>query len=187
MEREQLDELADDLDEGDLYYLQQKVYDIDLEQLKEKIQHQAEDADEIFAEMTREGYYRQEIEISPHLSATFRTISSQAHDNAVSFAAERSELKADYGRKLARRRLAYSIIGYNDKQVGDEIDRSLYDIQLEGNDPMESLEEVADKAYSNLQVMPDPLFNRLSQAFGVWETVVDEQVNEADQADMAKK
>lgn len=188
IDREFLDELSEQIEQGELYYLQQQVHNVDLEALKEKLASQVDSAEDIFAEMTREGYYAQEVEISPNLSATFRTIPSKAQDDAMDYAVDRAEgNKAKYGRILARRRLAYALVSYNGRTIGDQLDRSLYDIQLEGNDPMEIIEGLADKSYEILKIIPDHLGTRLSQAFGVWEKIVDEIIKEADHVELAKK
>lgn len=185
-----LDRLTEHISENNGYYLQrklqQKLYQVDADQLREKLKGQIDDAEDIFAQLTKDMYYDQEVEISPHLIAHFRTIPSKAQDQAMEYARENSVTNNEYGRLLARRRLAYGLISQNDHTVSEPIDRSLYDILADGKNPVELLEGLADNALDTLDSMPETLVSRLSQSFGIWEEIVTKRIKETDHTEAVK-
>lgn len=186
IDQEFLDKLANEMEEGHLHYLQDQMYIVNTEELREKLQNQVGDAEDIFAQMTRRGMYSQEVEVSPHLSATFRTITSKAQDECMSYAREHATTKNEYGRLLARRRLSYSLIEQNDQVISEPIDVPLFELNSPDSDPMDVLKENADNAIDKLNVLPDTLVNRLSQSFGVWEKIVTSRIQEAEVAETVK-
>lgn len=184
---ELLDRLAEEMEEAHLYYLQNQMYQVNTEELREKLKGQIDDTEEIFADMTRMGFYQQEVEISPHLHATFRTITSKAQDQALEYARENASTNQEHARMLSRRRLAYALVSQNDKEIAEPINKPLFELSMgDDADPIDMLSASADKAMEVLGMMPENLVSRLSQAFGVWEKLVTSRIQEADASETVK-
>jgi hypothetical protein len=188
--REYLNDLARYISVPQIQYLQDKVTGIKREGLRKTIAEQVEDASEIFDAMSEKQYYEQRIDLGQGLSIMCRTLASFCQDESYVFAREKTGNSENYGRVVAKRRLAYGVTSINGNAITKTpITGSYIDFQMMSKD--ESLEshmkQLADKAYRIIDTMPEVMINRVSEAYGMWESVVYERINGIDSLDETVK
>lgn len=143
-----------------------------LKKVKEDIEKQTVDAQEIFKQYTKNMFVEQEIKINEHLKVTFRTLAPFCVDEAIDYAADFDTVVMKQ-RALPRRRLAYGLIAVNGEVVGHEPPNESYAVALSAGAAKtlkESLSERADKVWEYLEV--NFMADKISEAFGMWETTV---------------
>ena len=174
---EQLDDLAEVLTLEDLYYIQRKMEQIRGTEFREKIDSQVDDAAEIMAQMTSDGYYDKTIELSPSLRVTFRSISSGFLDDAIEEAASEADDDRSRTRLQNRWRLAYGFLDRNGDPVGEiPFSGSLYEL-----DDVDQIHATAKGRFREISLMPDVLVRRLTEAVNNFDSVLYDRINYVDQ------
>ena len=185
--QEFLDDLAIKLNPDHIVYLQDQVSGQNIAELEKRIRAQLETAEEIFDMMSLNQYYEQEIEVLPKMKVKFRTLTPSADDDALSFAWQGTKTEVDYQRRLNRRRLAYGLREINSTRLSiDKVDGSYFEFMLVDPEFTNKLKEIADEAYSKINIMPTMQVEQLSIAFGVWEKAVYESVRGENAFELAK-
>ncbi len=176
-----LEEIAEELSMSEIQALQYLKGDSYLLGIREKIEGQAPDVEEIVSQYTQNQYVQQTIEIMPGLDVTFRTLAPQCMDEALDFAMQHKSKSSDaMSRILARRRLSYALIDVNGEPLGKmPVEGSYFSMMnADAEKFKENLREFADSVYENLCYYG--LSEKISEAFGTWENVIFSRLNGID-------
>lgn len=186
LERDDLETLAQELHPDDIRVLQDIQQQSQSEEIHTVLEDQMEDASEVIAKITTDGYYRQTIDINDVFkNITLRTIPSFAQDEALQFAREEADSNVTYSRLYARRRLAYAIVEFRDEPIGNRIAQSKYDFEAGGF--KDEINDSREKAYGRLLDYPDNVTLKLSEIFGVWENMLKDLYSDIDLDETVKK
>lgn len=188
--RDFLKGLASKMSAADMYQLQDDILGLRREGLRDRIKNQVADVEDVYDQMSSKQYYQDEVAISPHLRATFRTVATTSQDEVLSFAREKSEGVADvYSRLVQKRKLAYGAISINGQSlVGIPMSKGYLELRLSGVDVEGDLKKNADEAFDKLSLFPEMLLNKVIEAFSIWEGEVYERIDSIDSYDeIAKK
>lgn len=175
-----LDELSEAINWTELRYLQYKKNAQYLQSERERIRDQVYSKEEILSQYTVNQFVEQTIEIMSGLNVSLRTIIPQCTDHAMNFARRHSDTQEQYTRILTRMRLAHSLMEINDKMFGEPAPQgSYFDVYMaDPEDFVESLNKRAEKNYKLLSI--HGLCDKISEAFGVWESLVWDRLNGID-------
>ncbi|MFB6375497.1 MAG: hypothetical protein ABEN55_20805 [Bradymonadaceae bacterium] len=180
-----IEALADELEQHHINRLQRAQGQERHNELFEKIEAQVEeDAGEIVGPMTTDGYYEQDLEIDPHNSVRFRSISRNFQDKIyddIPRSQDPGQIDMQKQRKRNLLKLSYMLLEHNGRQVGPvPVQGSLFDKMLEsGVDVFEEIEQNADERRRQLELMPEVVVNRLSNARDIWESIIISRVQSA--------
>jgi len=180
--QDDLDSLADELPEQALSYLGQAAENERYQKLKDRIDSQVPDQRAVLAQMTADGYYSQEVEVRSGLTAQIRALGSGFQDDCIEFASQRAESDLMYRRLLSKRKLAYSVLEINGKQVGPAPVRgSLFDLRRncpDGEDPPSVLiRKNAEERYEELDLHSEIIVTTLSEAYRAWESALQDRLS----------
>jgi hypothetical protein len=187
--REYIKALASVMEPTDVYLLQDDILGMKRDGLRDRIKNQVDDVEDIYDQMSSLQYYQGEIEISPHLRAVFRTLTTSAQDEVFSFAKDNSNGSADvYQRLQSKRKLAYGALKINTSSlVGVPVTQSYLDLKLSGVDVDEKLKAIAEEAFGKLELFPEMLINKVTEAFSIWEGEVYDRIDSIDSYDELAK
>lgn len=174
----ELEELAEELNANEVWYInhlvQKRHHTIDL---RKEMERQVPGVEDIIADLTANQYFEQIVKVSQGLECTFRTLVPIQNDESVRYAIDRSKNQEDpaYVNNLARRRLAHGLININGKLLSaKDINGSMFD-HINNDGFTETLKDIADTRMAKINVLG--LFGRISEAYGVWDTVVNNRIN----------
>lgn len=192
MDQKELDELAEDLDNEALQYLSNKTESRRYQNLRERIDGQVPGEDEIIADMTAEGYFKQSVELSKSITATFRCLSSGFQDECIDYANKNADTRLMYDRLLSKRRMAHSVLEINGQYVGPTpVAGSLFDLHMnppEGADgPQEMIRENAEERFKVLELYPEVTITQVNEGFRAWESAIQDRLDDADVGETVKK
>lgn len=181
--------LANKMSASDVYLLQDDIIGIRRDGLRDRIKNQVGDVEDIYDQMSSLQFYESDVEISRHLRATFRTLTTSSQDEVLSFARKESDGVTDvYQRLVQKRKLAYGAIRINKTAlVGLPITQSYLDLQLSGVDVDGKLSEIAEESFKKLSLLPEMMLNKVIEAFSIWEGEVYDKIDSIDSYDEIAK
>lgn len=179
--------LAEELNQAEVRVIELLQNQNRIKDLQLKIEAQAPKLEEIISQYSTQNYVVQDIEIMPGLKCTFRTLPPGLVDEAITYANRVSESDDVYGRTLARRRLAHGLLSINGKEVADvdPVENWAALLSMPDSNLHEKMVENASKrmAFLNMNFLAD----KISEAYGVWETVIFNRINGIDDLGEALK
>lgn len=174
----ELEELAEELNANEAWYIshliQQREHTIEA---RKEMERQVPSPEDIIADLTSKQYFEQSVKVSDGLECVFRTLVPIQNDEAVRYATKNSESKEDhaYINSLARRRLAHGLVSINGNALSaKDINGSMFD-HVSNDEFDKTLKDIADVRIKKINVLG--LFGRISEVYGVWDTVVNNRVN----------
>jgi hypothetical protein len=184
-----INELAKKISPQGVRFLNDAVFESNRGKLRDRIKNQMGSQEDVFEQFSLNQYYQLSVEISPHLRAVFRTLTTCAQDELIKFGREKSEGFADsYTRIVQKRRLSYGVIEINGRTLsGVPVNGSYLEKQLGNMDVEAELKKMADEAYDKFAVLPEPLVTRLAEAYIIWEGLVYDTVDSIESLDELAK
>lgn len=172
------EELAEQLDIQELDIIRHLQNNKHLLKLQEKIETQVPKTPELVSQYTKNQFIEQSVEIMPGLNCTFRTPSPYAVDESMIYANKntKTETNVEFSRIMARRRLSHSLIAINDNKLSTvQITGDMIQSMAGNKEFREGLLNRANEVYEKLEM--NGLADKISEAFGVWERVIFNRMN----------
>lgn len=172
-----LDALSEhvDADQYAMIYLNDRINGTRNNKLYDAIKESLPSTEEIFDQMTQNGYFESTITISEGRTASFRTLTQTQEaevrhfvDTAIKPTSEKDRLQA-----MISRRTSYGVVSLGNITFYNPFPNP----GLSQDYSIQQYAEMIEKAYAKQQSLPSVLADQISRAYSTWEAAVQDRVS----------